>query len=126
MGIDAIVALVSLFGPKLIDLVKGWFGSKNSPEQTIASLAQTNPEALAKYVEAQAKLIESQNESVNADITGTVSPWVSNIRAMIRPTITLVAVFHIVMAHYWKMQIDSDTMYVYEAAICSWVGSRWK
>jgi hypothetical protein len=128
MGIDAIVALVSLLAPKVIDLVKGWFGSKNSPEQTLASLAQTNPDALAKYIDAQATLIKVQNESVNADISGTVWPWISSIRALVRPMITYFAIAHIALAHLHPdiTTIPDSAMYVYETAIGSWFGSRWK
>jgi len=124
MGVDAIVALVSLLGPKLIDLVRGWFGAKQTPEQVLAGLASTNPAALAQYVEAQAKLISAENASVNADISGTISVWVSDIRAMIRPFVTVVAAVHIVLAAHWKIAIPQEAMYVYEAAICSWFGSK--
>jgi len=128
MGIDAIVSLVALFGPKIIDLAKGLIGRKNSPEQTLSSLAQTNPDALAKYIEAQAKLLEMQNASVNSDISGDVWKWVVSVRALIRPIITIWGVFHIAIAHLHPgaPAIPDEAMYVYETAIGSWFGSRIK
>ena len=126
MGIDAVVSLVSLFGPKIIDTVKGWVHRKDSPEATLASLAQTNPDKLAEYVNAQAALITAQNASINADITGTPHQWVSDVRALIRPVITVIALGHIVFAHFNNIAIPEAAMYTYEAAISSWFGSRLK
>lgn len=124
MGIDAVVGLVSLFGPKIINLVGGLFGRKNTPEQTIASLAQSNPDALGKYVEAQASLLRAQNEAVNADVSGTISVWVSDVRALIRPVLSLLAAVHLVYAYAHGVVLDEGTRYTYEAMICSWFGSR--
>jgi len=126
MGIDAIVSLVAFFGPKIIDLAKGLIGRKNSPEQTLSSLAQTNPDALAKYIEAQAKLVEMQNASVNSDVSGEVWEWVSSVRALIRPIITMFGVIHIAIGHLNPdvPAIPDEAMYVYETAIGSWFGSR--
>jgi hypothetical protein len=124
MGIDAIVSLVSLFGPKLINLVGGIFGRKNTPEQTLASLAQANPDALGKYVEAQAALVRANNESVNADISGSISVWVANTRAMIRPVITVAAAAHTIYSGLHGINLDESTRYTYEVIIGSWFGSR--
>ncbi len=127
MGIDAIVSLVSLLAPKAFDLVKGLFHRKDSPEQVMSALAQTNPDALAKYIQAQAEYAKVQNEAVNADITGTVPEWVSTIRALIRPLITFVAMIHIGINHLSsgpQYDINDNAMYIYEMAIGSWFGSR--
>lgn len=126
MGLDAVVTLVSLFGPKILDLVKGVIHRKDSPEATLASMAQTAPDKLAEYVNAQASLITAQNLGINADITGTVSVWVSNTRAMIRPFITIVALIHIIYANIAGIIIPDAFVYTYEGAIGSWFGSRLK
>ena len=128
MGVDAILSLVSLFGPKLLDLVKGVIHKKDSPEQVLATLATTSPDALAKYIEAQAKLMEVQNAAVNSDVAGQVWEWVYSIRALIRPFITIFGIFHIAIAHIHPdiPAIPDEAMYVYETAICSWFGSRLK
>ena len=124
MGIDAIVSLLSLFGPKIIDLVKGVVNRKNTPEQTLATLATTNPEALAQYTTAQSQLVAAINSSVNSDVAGQLSQWVSNVRAMIRPVITVAAFGHIIIAHISGQQIPDSVMYIYETAIGSWFGGR--
>lgn len=126
MGIDAAVTLISLFGPKLIDTVKGWVHRKDSPEATLASMAQTAPDKLADYVNAQAALITAQNAGINADITGAVSVWVSDVRAMVRPVITIIAIGHIIYANINGVIIPEEFRYTYEAAISSWFGSRLK
>ena len=105
-------------------MAKGLFGRKNSPEQTLASLAQTNPDALSKYIEAQAKLIDAQDRAVNADVSGQVWEWVSSVRALIRPLITVIAAIHIYFSWQTGKAIPQEAMYIYETAIGSWFGSR--
>jgi len=124
MGAEAIVGLISLFGPKLINLAAGIFGRKNTPEQTLASLAQANPDALGKYIEAQASLAKAQNEAVNADISGTISVWVANIRAMIRPVITVAASVHLIYTGINGYVLPPEVMNTYVLIIGSWFGSR--
>ena len=124
MGLDAVVSLASLFGPKVIDLIKGIFHRKDSPEQVMSALASTDPKGLADYVNAQAALITAQNASINSDVTGTIPMWVSAVRAMIRPTITIIGAFHIVVAHFKGLIVPQEAMYIYEGAIGSWFGSR--
>lgn len=128
MGIDAAVSIISLLAPKAFDLLKGLFHRKDAPEQVMAALAQTNPDALAKYIEAQAEYAKVQNEAVNADITGNVPVWVSTIRALIRPSITIFAIIHIGFNHFGhdEFPISDGAMYIYETAIGSWFGSRLK
>ncbi len=126
MGVDAIVSLVSLFGPKIFDTIKGFIHRKDSPDATMAALAQTNPAELSNYVNAQAALITAQNASINADITGTPHQWVSDVRALIRPVITVIAMVHIIVAHFKGIPVPEAAMYTYEAAISSWFGSRLK
>jgi len=129
MGIDAIVSLISFLAPKAFDLVKGWVHKKDSPEQVLATLANTNPEALAKYIEAEAKLMDAQNASVNADVAGPVWKWVYSVRALVRVLITVFGVAHIAVAHLHsgvETAVPEEAMYVYEMAIGSWFGSRLK
>jgi hypothetical protein len=143
MAIDAVVGLVSLFGPKLIDLAKGLFHKKDSPEQTMASLAQTKPEALAEYVNAQAALIKARIEQFNQDMPDNVTPegtpkWVIALRELleiyrgaIRPGLITVAAIHItynlVALGPASLQLIPEWVrYQYEIAISSWFGDRWK
>ena len=124
MGIDALVSLISLLAPKAFDLVSGLFHKKDAPDEVLATLANTKPEALSQYVSAQAALIQAQNASVNSDVAGPISPWVSNIRSLIRPFITVFGVGHIAYAHVSAHPVPDAAMNVYEAAICSWFGDR--
>ena len=124
MGFDAVISILSVFGPKLIDFAKIFLSKKNTPAETLASLAQSNPDALAKYVSAQAQLIAAENASVNADVAGQVWVWVDSVRALIRPSITILGAVHIILAWHAKTPVPAEAMYLYETAIGSWFGSR--
>jgi len=143
MGVDAIVGLVSLFGPKIMDMAKGLIHRKDSPEKTMASLAQTNPGALADYVKAQAELTRSRTEAFNQDMPKDRLPdnthWtISSLwsllvvyRGAIRPLVITAAFVHV----YWVTAthgmdglnlIPEWIRYQYEIAVGSWFGDRWK
>lgn len=126
IGIDAAVSLISLLAPKVIQMIQGVIHRKDSPAQVLSTLAQTNPDAMAKFIEAQAKLIEAQNASINADIYGTVWEWVGSVRALIRPAITVFGILHIAVANIGSTYppVSDAAMIVYETAIGSWFGSR--
>jgi hypothetical protein len=144
MGIDVVVSLVSLFGPKLIDLVKGLVHRKDAPEATIASLAQTNPTALAEYVKAQAALIDARVRQFNQDLPAEQAPaetpvWIIALRELleiyrgaIRPLVITVAGVHVTYVLIWGggpaalALIPEWVRYQYEIAISSWFGDRWK
>lgn len=144
MGADAIVSLVSLFGPKLIDFAKGLFHRKNTPEETMASLAQTKPEALAEYVKAQAELIKARVEQFNQDLPDEQAPastpvWIIALRELleiyrgtIRPAVITLAGVHITYVLIWDggpvalAAIPEWVRYQYEVAINSWFGDRWR
>jgi hypothetical protein len=144
MGVDVIVSLVSLFGPKLIDAAKGFFGKKNSPEETMASLAQTNPEALSQFVEAQAALTKARVEQFNQDLPESPTPentprWIVAARELlevyrgaIRPLVITMAGAHITYVLVWGggatalAAIPDWVRMQYEIAINSWFGDRWK
>lgn len=142
-GIDAIVGLVSLFGPKLIDLVKGVIHRKDTPEQVMASLA-SNPAALTEYMRAQAELTRARAEQFNQDLppeapTEGAWKWIISLRELleiyrgaIRPLVVTIALVHITHTLYWGggptalALIPEWVRYIYEIAINSWFGDRWK
>jgi hypothetical protein len=143
MGIDAIVSLVSLFGKPVIDTVKGWIHRKDSPEATIASLAQTKPEALAEYTRASAELVNARVKQFNQDLPEEQAPegtpkWVIALRELleiyrgaIRPGVITIAIAHITYVLYTAgptglTLIPEWVRYQYEVAINSWFGDRWK
>jgi len=136
MGVDAIIALVSLLAPPVIDLVKKLVvkPGKDTPEATMASLALSKPEALADYVKGLADYIKAQTEFFNRDISGTLSPWVSNLRAAIRPVGTIASLIILAgmgAAALMGVTYDpamKDTIdglrYTCEAVASSWFGTR--
>jgi hypothetical protein len=87
MGVDAIITLVGLLAPPVIDFAKKLFlkPSADTPEATMSALATTNPDALGKYIEALTGYLKAQIDNFNRDVSGTPSQWISNLRASIRP-----------------------------------------
>lgn len=87
MGIEAILALVSLVIPPAFDFVKKKFlkPSQDTPEATMAALATTKPEVMGEYLKGQAGLLEAKTKYFNRDICGIPSQWVIDLRAAIRP-----------------------------------------
>ena len=131
MGIDAVVTLISLFGPKVLDIVKGIFNKKNSPEQTINTLAVTNPEALTGYINALAGLTTARASAFNMDVSGTIPVWLSAWRGSIRPAVVTFAFFHIAYLTIFLGATGIDAIpqwwrVIYEIAIGSWFGDRWR
>jgi hypothetical protein len=143
MGIDAIVSLLSLFGPKAMDMVKGWIHRKDSPEATLAVLAQTNPAGLAEYTKANAALIEARVKQFNQDLPTEptqegVWKWIASLRELlevyrgaIRPmviTLAFVHVFYVTNKHGAQglTLIPEWIRIQYEIAVNSWFGDRWK
>ncbi len=136
MGIDAIIALVSLLAPPAIDLVKKIFvkPGKDTPEATLSTLATTKPEALEGFVKAQALLLEAQNKVFNRDVTGEIAAWVRTLRAAIRPVGTALGFFALCVMAYaaYNGQTYNETQrpvvdglrYTSEAIVSSWFGAR--
>lgn len=136
MGIDAIIALVSLLAPPVIDVVKKVFikPGKDSPEATMSTLATTKPEALEGYVNATANYLKAQCEFFNRDVTGTPAQWVITLRASIRPIGTAASIFILTifgllaLAGYQppsEMKATVDGLrYTCEAIASSWFGTR--
>jgi hypothetical protein len=87
MGIEAILALVSLVIPPAFDFVKKKFlkPSQDTPEATMAALATTKPEVMGEYLKGQAGLLEAKTKYFNRDVCGVPTQWVINLRASIRP-----------------------------------------
>jgi hypothetical protein len=126
-----------------MSMVGGMFGKKNSAEETMASLAQSNPEALGAFVSAQAALIEAKVKQFNQDLPDEPIPegawkWIISIRELlevyrgaIRPLVVTVAFIHITYTLYAggpaALALIPEWVRVqYEIAINSWFGDRWK
>jgi hypothetical protein len=136
MGIDAIIALVGLLAPPIIDFGKKLFlpADKDTPEATMSALATTKPEALGAYVEALSKYLKTQIDNFNRDIAGTPSQWVVNMRSAIRPVGTIGSIMILAILGFIAItgtKIDpsmKDTLdgvrYTCEGIASSWFGSR--
>lgn len=136
MGVDAIIALVSLLAPPVIDLAKKLFvkPGKDTPEATMSALATTKPEALAGYVAALSDYLKAQCTFFNRDISGTPAQWVITLRASIRPLGTIAGFVALVVmaiaayngATYNEAQkpVIDGLRYTSEAIVSSWFGNR--
>jgi hypothetical protein len=135
MGVDAIIALVSLLAPPAIDLVKKLFvkPGKDTPEATLSTLATTKPEVISAYILAQATLLEAQAKYFNRDVTGIPAPWVCTLRASIRPFGTLAALGILFVlgilsfsGHTFPKELETTVdglRYTCEAVAASWFGT---
>lgn len=136
MGLDAIIAIVSLLAPPVVDFVKKkWLKpNQESPEATMSTLATTKPDVLPGYVTAITDWMRAQVEFFRRDITGDPSQWVVDLRAVIRPVGTLGA--GIVLGVMVLMALNgykpdpsmADTIagvrYSCEIIVSSWFGDR--
>ena len=128
MLIDAIISLGGLIVPPVFDFIKKKFikAGKDTPEATMASLAVSNPEALAPYVTAMSGYINAQVAYFNRDVIGTLPVWCSALRATIRPVVVIIGLLHFTLHGIYgaSFPMDAGVRYFYEANISSWFGAR--
>ncbi len=126
--IEAISTIGGLVLPPVLDLIKKIFVKKedDTPEQTISSLATTKPDVLPAYTEASAKLMEAKTQWFNRDVVGTVSPWVSDLRATIRPATVCLSMLFIGFQTLGTLPLDASTRAALLFIVASWFGGRLK
>lgn len=136
MGLDAIIAIISLIAPPVIDFAKKkWLKpSQDTPEATMSTLATTKPEVLPGYVSAVTEWLKAQVDYFRRDISGDPSQWVIDLRAVIRPLGTLGAgcvlgVMVVLALNGYKPDPSmADTIsgvrYSCEIIVSSWFGDR--
>lgn len=136
MGVDAIIAILGLLAPPVIDFVRKKFlrRDQDSPEATMSTLATTKPDVLPSYVTAMTGWLEAQVKYFNRDVSGTPSPWVCNLRASIRPIGTILSVLFLATLATMSMtgvKVDPSVektldgvRYTCEAIATSWFGDR--
>lgn len=124
--IEGIMTLGGLIIPPVFDLVRKKVLGKDddSPERTLATLATTKPEVMADYVKATAESLRAQGEFFNRDVSGTPSEWVINMRAAIRPVVTIAATVGLVIGYFMPESIDEATRATFCAIVSSWFGER--
>ena len=136
MGIEAILALVSLVIPPAFDFVKKKFlkPSVDTPEATLSALATTKPEVMAPYITAQTGLLDAKTRYFNRDVCGIPAQWVINLRASIRPVGVIVSFMILGVMAYWaftgktftadvKPTVDG-VRYACVVIMASWFGDR--
>ena len=134
MGIEAILALVSLVIPPAFDFVKKKFlkPSQDTPEATMSALATTKPEVMPEYLKGIAGLLEAKTKYFNRDVCGTPGQWVVNLRAAIRPVGVIISFFILIgmaYASFKGMKLAEQTVvdgirYACITVISSWFGDR--
>lgn len=126
MGIDAILAIGGLVLPPLYHLVKGWFlpDRADDPESTMSTLATTKPETLGPYVDALARYTEAQVKFFNRDVAGIPAQWVVNLRAVIRPGATAIAVVGLLLETLVGLNLNAGTRGMFIILTTSWFGTK--
>ena len=136
MGIEAILALVSLVIPPAFDFVKKKFltPTQDTPEATMSTLATTKPEVMKDYLMGQAGLLEAKTKYFNRDVCGVPSQWVVNLRASIRPIGVVLAFVILSVMSYMALTeftvtpdvkpITDGVRYACIVIVSSWFGDR--
>ena len=126
MIIDAVVSLAGLVTAPLFSFLQKKFipSSDNTVESTLSTLATTKPEAIEPVVNAKVKLIDAEIRKFNRDVIGNISPWVSNLRASIRPGYVVWSLIYTTIVTFYKLPIDPGLKYTMELCISNWFGSR--
>ena len=125
MGIEAILALVGLALPPVVDFIKGKFlKGSGAPEDTMATLAATKPEQLGPYVDAMAKYLEAQAKFFNRDVVGTIGSWVSNLRAAIRPMGVMLSLIFLFADGFKYIELTAEVRGTFAMICTSWFGTR--
>ncbi|EGY24578.1 hypothetical protein [Nitratidesulfovibrio sp. 1201_IL3209] len=124
--LEAITTVGGMILPPVVDLVRKKVLGKDddSPERTLATLATTKPEVMADYVRATAESQRAQAEFFNRDVSGTPSQWVVDLRAAIRPAVTVAAVVVLAVGYFLPDAIDEGTRVTFCGIAGSWFGDR--
>lgn len=126
MIFDVVASALGFIIPPAFDFIKKKFlkPSSDTPEATLSTLATTKPDVMPAFIEAHAKLKESETKYFNRDVIGEPSFWVVDLRAAIRPTFTVVSLLLMFCATGFHWQIDQSIQCLMEITISSWFGSR--
>lgn len=119
-----IPTILGLVIPAAFSFIQDKFGKSKTPEQTLAALAEKNPEAMGQYIQAQASQIEAETKYFNRDVVGTVSPWVADLRAAIRPITVVMGMMIIAGEGFGAYQLPQLTREALLFVISSWFGGR--
>lgn len=124
--LELIGTIGGLIVPPAFDFIKKKFlkPSQDSPEATMSSLATTKPEVLPEYVQAITGYLKAQVDFFNRDVVGTPSTWVVDLRAAIRPVVTIACIGGLIGDHFGVTPLDPGTRAGFLSIVSSWFGSR--
>lgn len=124
--LELIGTLGGLVFPAAFDFVKKKFLPKeaDTPEATMSSLATTKPEVLPQYLTALTGYMEAQIHFFNRDVVGIPDSWVIDLRAAIRPIVTVLCIGGLIGDHYGVTTLDPGTRAGFLAIVSSWFSSR--
>jgi len=128
VGIEAIMALAGLVVPPAADFIKKKFLKKgeDTTDATVNSLATTSPEVIPSFIQAKVELLRANIEWFNRDYKGTVSVWVNDLRASIRPVTVILSIGIIALDNIAGMSLDEQTRGALLMNITSWFSDRIK
>lgn len=123
---DLVASVGGLVVSPIYDFIKKKFisGAADTPERTAGNLAVTKPEALAPYIDGLVKLEDAKIRYFNRDVVGTISVWVSDIRAAIRPITVIVSLACLFFDGLAWIDLNTGARVTFELCVTSWMGDR--
>ena len=123
---DLIATVGGLVVSPVYDFFKKKFikGEADTPSKTMGSLAVTKPEALGPYIEGLVRIKEMDIRYYNRDVVGTLSVWVSDLRAAIRPITVIASLACLFLDGFGWLDLGTGARVTFEACVTSWMGDR--
>lgn len=125
-GLDVIAAVGGLIVPPAFDFIKKKFlkPKEDTAEATISTLATTKPEAIPQFIESRVKWMDAGIRWFNRDVVGQPSQWVVDIRAAIRPIVTILCIIALVANGFEFFDLPADGRAGMLSVVTSWFGDR--
>lgn len=123
MILDLVATLGGMIIPPVINMIKGKVSGNKGKDGVLEDLATMKPELLPQYLEATAKVTETNIKWFNRDVISTPSLWVVNLRSAIRP-VGVVLCLGLIGAGLYFTDMDPGIRYFSESVVGSWFGSR--
>jgi hypothetical protein len=125
MILESILAIGGLVVPPVFDFFKRKFVKEATPQQMLSVLAETQPDAMIGFVEAQTKFMEANVKWFNRDVVGDPSRWVTDLRASIRPIGVVLSIGVLASEHAFpNFALDPYTRSGLIVCVTSWFGDR--
>jgi energy-converting hydrogenase Eha subunit F len=108
--------------PPLFSFLKSLFKIQDTPQDTLSTLAISKPEVIPQYIEAQARLLESETKYFQRDISGIPSQIVIDIRAIIRPASVILSFIILFISMFTS--INAYILLTCQGVIGNWIGTK--